>query len=118
MINPRSKFHFQNPLHQNYKHVKVLEAVLADLLEPQHLYSVVVFTPRCEFKTVMPDNVCRGREWLDYVRGFQTPVLSPMKCKILRHRVEKEVLEAGWKTNAAHVAGLRQRKGDIVLLDL
>lgn len=105
----KKRFQFQNPLHQNYKHVKVLEVLLADLLEAQHLYSLVVFTPRSEFKTAMPENVCRGREWLDYVKRFQTPVLSTMKCKMLRHRIEKERLDAGWKTDIAHVQGLNKQ---------
>lgn len=105
----KKRFRFQNPLHQNYKHIKVLEVLLADLLEAEHLHSLVVFTPRSTFKTPMPEHVCRGREWLDYIKRFQTPVLSEMQCKMLRHRIENEALAPGFKTNAAHVAGLRGR---------
>ncbi len=103
-------YRFQNPLHQNYKHQKVLEAVLADMLQPEHFYSVVVFTTNSEFKTTMPENVCRGSEWLDYVKSFQTPVLSAMKCKMVQHRIRKEVLEPGWKTNMAHVTHLKAKQ--------
>ena len=47
----KKSFKFQNPLHQNYKHQKVLEAVLVDIVDPALIHSGVVFMPDCEFKT-------------------------------------------------------------------
>ncbi|WHP05224.1 nuclease-related domain-containing protein [Acinetobacter corruptisaponis] len=105
----KKSYKFQNPLHQNYKHSKVLEAILADILEPQYLHSVIVFTPRCEFKTEMPENVLRGKVWLDYVKGFRDEAISPMKQKRIRYRIEKEVLEPSWRTDRQHVEHLKQK---------
>ena len=46
---------FQNPLHQNYKHVKTLESLLE--LNDEQIHSVVVFVGDSTFKTDMPENV-------------------------------------------------------------
>ncbi|RZJ23042.1 MAG: NERD domain-containing protein [Acinetobacter sp.] len=106
----KNSYKFQNPLHQNYKHMKVLEDVLSDIVEPEYLHSVIVFMPESEFKTAMPSNVFRGAAWTDYVKGFQDEVIPAMKLKRIKLRIEKEVLEKSWKTNQMHVENLRQRK--------
>ena len=103
----KKSFKFQNPLHQNYKHQKVLEAVLADILDPALIHSVVVFMPDCEFKTQMPPNVFQGAAWTDYIKSFADPVIPPMKLKRIQLRIEKEVLEKSWKTNRQHVENLK-----------
>ena len=97
-------------MHQNYKHQKVLEQVLADIIGPEYLHSIVVFMPDCEFKTDMPANVFRGAAWEDYVKNFKEEVIPAMKLKRIQLRIEKEVLEKSWKTNRIHVENLKQRK--------
>lgn len=106
----KKSYKFQNPLHQNYKHQKVLEQVLADIIAPEYLHSIVVFMPDCEFKTDMPVNVFRGAAWVDYVKNFKEEVIPAMKLKRIQLRIEKEVLEKSWKTNRIHVENLKQRK--------
>ena len=108
----KKSFKFQNPLHQNYKHQKVLEAVLADIVDPALIHSVVVFMPDCEFKTEMPQNVFRGAAWTDYIKSFADPVIPPMKLKRIQLRIEKEVLEKSWKTNRQHVENLKTYRGE------
>ncbi len=46
---------FQNPIHQNYKHLKTLEACLD--IPSESLFSVIVSVGGSTFKTEMPDNV-------------------------------------------------------------
>lgn len=106
----KNSYKFQNPLHQNYKHQKVLEAVLADIVEPTLIHSIVVFMPDCEFKTSMPANVFRGTAWIDYVKGFKDEVISSKKMKRVQLRIEKEVLEKSWKTNRQHVQNLKDKR--------
>ena len=108
----KKSYKFQNPLHQNYKHQKVLEQVLADIITPEYLHSIVVFMPDCEFKTDIPVNVFRGAAWVDYVKNFKAEVIPAMKLKRIQLRIEKEVLEKSWKTNRIHVENLKQRKGN------
>ena len=105
----KKSYPFQNPLHQNYKHQKVLQEILGDLIAPELIHSVVVFMPDCEFKTQMPTNVFRGAGWTDYVRNFKDPVISPLKLKRIQRRIEKEILEKSWKTNQQHVKNLKQQ---------
>lgn len=103
----KNSYKFQNPLHQNYKHQKVLETILADIVDPAVIHSIVVFMPDCEFKTQMPANVFRGAAWTDYVKGFRDEVISSTKLKRIQLRIEKEVLEKSWKTNRQHVQNLK-----------
>lgn len=105
----QKSFKFQNPIHQNYKHMKVLERILSDIVDVESLHSVIVFMPEAEFKTTMPNNIFRGAGWTDYVKTFQQPVISEMKLKRIQLRLEKEVLEKSWKTNRQHVEHLKQR---------
>lgn len=108
----KNSYKFQNPLHQNYKHQKVLEQVLADIIGAEYLHSVIVFMPDCEFKTDMPVNVFRGAAWVYYVKNFKAEVIPAMKLKRIQLRIEKEVLEKSWKTNRIHVENLKQCKGN------
>ena len=105
----KQSYKFQNPIHQNYKHMKVLESVLSDIIEPELMHSVIVFMPDAEFKTAMPSNVYRGASWTDYVLTFKEDVISSAKLTRIQLRLEKEVLEKSWKTNREHVAQLKQR---------
>lgn len=105
----KQSYKFQNPIHQNYKHMKVLESVLTDIVNPELMHSVIVFMPDAEFKTAMPSNVYRGASWTDYVLTFKEDVIRPTQLTRIQIRLEKEVLEKSWKTNREHVAQLKQR---------
>lgn len=103
-------YKFQNPLHQNYRHVKVLEVILCDLIESTHIHSLVVFTPKSEFKTELPQNVFQGSTWVEYVKSFQQPVIKPIRLKRIRYRLEKEILEPSWKTDREHIQQLKEKQ--------
>ena len=51
-------YKFQNPLYQNYGHTKSLSAHLG--IEHEKIHSLAIFWGDCEFKTPLPDNVCKG----------------------------------------------------------
>ncbi|MFO7582006.1 NERD domain-containing protein [Guyparkeria sp.] len=98
---------FQNPLRQNYKHVKALEALL-DLPEDA-IHSVVVFTGDCRFKTPMPANVARGGGYVRYIRSFKTPVLSDAQVRETIAAIESGRLAPTRATHRQHVAHLKAR---------
>lgn len=106
----KNTYRFQNPLHQNYKHIKVLQSLLADIVEPEVFNSIVVFISDVEFKTPMPKQVFRGSTWTEYVKTFQDEKIPSMKLKRIQLCLEKHLLEKSWKTNREHVENLRQRK--------
>ena len=105
----KNSYKFQNPLHQNYKHQKVLERLLEDIVDPTLIYSIIVFMPACEFKTEMPKNVFRGIGWTDYVKTFKQEMISSEKLKHIQLRIEKEALEKSWKTNRQHIKNLKNK---------
>lgn len=105
----KKSFKFQNPLHQNYKHMKVLESILEDVIAPQYLHSLIIFTPQSTFKTVMPANVVQGNAWIEYIKQFKEDVIPAIKLKRIQYRIEKEILEKGWKTNHLHIKNLKQK---------
>jgi hypothetical protein len=54
-VNFKKKYQFQNPLHQNFGHVKALEELLG--IDASKMHSAVVFRGRFKFKTLVPNNV-------------------------------------------------------------
>ena len=76
----RKKYKFQNPLHQNYKHIKAVQELLG--VKQSIIYSIVVFVGDSQFRTEMPRNVLNLRELLPYVRSYNTVVLSDRDIKI------------------------------------
>jgi restriction system protein len=65
------KFQFQNPIHQNYKHVKAVEGFLG--IDSKSIFNVVVFAGGSAFKTDMPENVLELHELLPYIK-LQTKI--------------------------------------------
>lgn len=105
----KNKYKFQNPIHQNYKHIKVLEALLQDTIDADHLYSMVVFVGESTFKTPMPNNVFQGKAWVDCVKTFQTPVFSEVKLRRIKHVIEKYSLERNRQTEKIHLENLKKQ---------
>ncbi|WKE65315.1 NERD domain-containing protein [Gallaecimonas kandeliae] len=103
----RSSFKFQNPLRQNYRHLKALEAALD--VPPETLHSVVAFMGECSFKTAMPANVTLGGGYCRYIRSFKESVLSEAEVSELVTRIQSGRLAPGLRTHFEHVAGLRRR---------
>lgn len=100
---------FQNPLRQNWRHIKALEEVLQVPL--LHLHSVVVFTGDCSFKSVMPANVTIGRCCIDWIQSQTDVVLELDEVVRLRDVLSQKRLQATRSTHKAHVAQLQERHG-------
>lgn len=106
----KKSYKFQNPLHQNYRHIKVLEIILSDLIDTQYLHSLIVFTPNSTFKTEMPKNVLQGKNWVNYVKQYNAPIIPNIRLKRIRYRLEKEILEPSWKTDKIHIQQLKEKQ--------
>jgi len=106
----KHSFKFQNPLRQDYKHVKALESVLS--LPPGTVHSVVVFAGNSTFKTPMPANVTRGRGYVTYIKSFRTPVLSESEIQRVVTQIQSDRLEPSRQTHRQHVERLKAR-GDL-----
>ncbi|WP_233266453.1 nuclease-related domain-containing protein [Cobetia sp. L2A1] len=104
---PRQSFSFQNPLRQNYKHLKALEATLG--VTPEHLHSVIVFVGSAVLKTEMPPNVTHGTGFVSFIRTFQTPVFSEAQVEAMHEALRMGRLAPTRATQRAHVQHLKQR---------
>ena len=102
----KHKYTFQNPLHQNHKHIKTLQALL-DLTD-QQVFSVIVFIGDSEFKTPMPDNVTYGLGYVRYIKSKTNPVLNLAEKENLISQIESGRLSPSLKTNREHVAHVKQ----------
>lgn len=103
----RRRYRFQNPLRQNYRHLKAVQQALA--LEENQLHSVVNFIGSSTFKTPMPAHVTQGGGFLTYIQGFKTAVFTPEDVAVLRTRLQQARLAPGHTTRQQHLAHLQQR---------
>lgn len=70
----KKKYKFQNPLRQNYKHIKAVQNLLN--VNIKSIISVVVFVGDSKFKTVMPYNVMVLRDFLPFLRSHTQQIIS------------------------------------------
>lgn len=98
---------FQNPLRQNYRHIKTLEALLS--IPAIKIHSVVVFVGDAEFKTRMPRNVTHKGGLVAYIRSFTTQVFTAQEVEDLVGKIEQTRLPATKETARRHVENLRGR---------
>lgn len=91
---------FQNPLHQNYKHVKTLESLLG--VDSSNMHSVIIFIGDSRFKTDMPENVTYARGCLSYIKHFIQPVFSDTDYRRIIEAINNVKLKKGVVTNLKH----------------
>ena len=102
---------FQNPLHQNYKHTKVLASCLG--MDESKLFSVVVFVGHSTFKTPMPDNVTHARGLVRYIKEKSEVLLTDKEVGETVRKILSSQLKPGAKTNRdhiLHVKDIQQKK--------
>ena len=104
----RHTIKFQNPLHQNYKHVRVLSSLLG--ISEAKFYSVVAFVGESTFKTPMPENVTEGRGWVWFVKSRRQPMLSDREVRRIIQEIEDGRLTRSLKTNREHVEHVKSIK--------
>lgn len=103
----KQKHYFQNPLRQNYAHIKALSELLQ--LPEEKFHSMVVFLGDCELKTQMPPNVCRIRQAASYIRHFQTTLLLPQEIEAATAVLSSNEYQADGEKLRAHTERLQER---------
>jgi len=114
-MNFRRKDRFQNPLRQNYKHTKTL-AELTGVPE-RHFHSLVVFAGDCTFKTAMPPNVVYVRDFVRYIKGFQTPILGDEQVVKITSGIQQWAGTVTDKQKSEHVTNLRRNRQQLCVTD-
>jgi hypothetical protein len=100
-------FKFQNPLRQNYKHLKALEATLG--VNPEHLHSVITFVGGSTFKTEVPANVTQGIGFIRYIQSFRQPVFSEAEVDAMLKSLQTGRRAPTLATHREHVQNLKRR---------
>lgn len=105
----KKSYKFQNPLHQNYKHVKTLEQMLG--LNDEQFYSVVVFIGDATLKTVLPNNVTTGAGYIKFINSKKRPVLTAEQVEEIVRTIETGRLEPSARTHKDHVMHVKSKVG-------
>ncbi|BBJ00371.1 DNA-binding protein [Ferrigenium kumadai] len=98
---------FQNPLRQNFKHIKALESLTSLPFETFH--SVIVFVGGSEFKTKMPQNVAYAGRYISYIKSKTSPILSAAQVEAVCSAISNGRLAPSLATNREHVENVRHR---------
>ena len=98
------KASFQNPIHQNYSHIKALEQYVGK----QHFFSIVAFSNEAEIKVklqneavVSIDHMVHHIQTLSKERRYTKEEVNEMCAVIEQHRLKEK------KDKKAHVAATR-----------
>ena len=102
----KHKSKFQNPLRQNYKHVKTLEALLK--IDSTYFFPLVVFVGDAELKTDMPSTVTNIKGVIKYIRSKTDPVISDAQVSTIVQKIENGRLSRSLKTHAGHTKHVKQ----------
>lgn len=96
---------FQNPLHQNYKHTQTLQSALE--LDPEKVFSLVVFIGDSTFKTAMPDNVVYGGGYIRFIKNKTQLILGNDEVLDICAKIQSGRLQPSIRTHIDHVNHVR-----------
>lgn len=105
------KYKFQNPLRQNYLHIKTLSELLG--LEKDYFHSMIAFIGECELKTrdELPEHVLTSG-MVSYVLKKQDKRFSEDDVKSIIEQIKNNRFDKSWKTNRQHKAYLKNKHSD------
>ena len=110
---------FQNPLLQNYKHVKTIESLLE--LNEHQIFSMVVFVGDSTFKTEMPENVTYGIGYIRFIKSKTEVVISDADVDKIVNKIGDGRLTPSLKTHRDHVKHVKNivgsRRGQTKLIN-
>jgi restriction system protein len=106
VVKPGRKFRMQNPLHQNYRHVRAIVEFLG--IEEAKVHSLVMFWGECEFKTEMPANVISSG-YATYIKSFTERLIDDRDVPGIVEALKLGALPKTGETRRAHLVSLETR---------
>jgi restriction system protein len=98
----RRKSKFQNPIRQNYKHLKAVQEILR--IDAHKLHGIVAFLGSATPKSAMPLGVVWGAQSLaDYVKSKRVAVLSDDELRAFAESLSSGGFRSNILTRHAHV---------------
>ncbi len=109
-----ASFQFQNPLRQNYLHLKTLGELLN--LPNNKFHSMVIFIGDCQLKTAdkLPNNVMHKFGWVNYVKSKKIPLLTEKQVEQIIDKIENARFTKSFKTNSQHKKYIREKRAEII----
>lgn len=99
------KYRFQNPLRQNYKHVKSLQSLLNN---PDNFFKSMIVFLEADFKTEFPENVVNtGTDYFNFIQKHQTVLLSDDEVKIIVDKIISHRLSN--EEHQAHIVKIKEQ---------
>jgi len=101
----RSKF--QNPVHQNHKHVKAVQNLLS--ADSNIIFNVVVFAGSAKFKTKMPANVVTKNKLRGYIRSHRAALIDSNDIEKYASIIERTAKESAVSPKE-HIKNIRKNQ--------
>ena len=98
---------FQNPLRQNFKHIKAIEALLNIPIEK--IFSVIVFVGGSTFKTTMPEHVTYAGGYVRYIKSKTKAIFTESEVEDIFQSICGGRLKPSLATNHLHINNLKKR---------
>ncbi|OGT88584.1 MAG: hypothetical protein A2298_00910 [Gammaproteobacteria bacterium RIFOXYB2_FULL_38_6] len=111
----RRKERFQNPLRQNYKHIKTLSDLAGIPFE--YFKSLVVFVGDNEFKTPMPKNVVHAVDFIRYIESQQKIIIRDEQVPEIVETIRAWSGTLSDEQKANHVHNLNRKKAPVPVND-
>lgn len=99
-----SKYKFQNPLRQNYKHTETIAELLN--IPSENVHSIVTFSGKAEFKTELPDKVITYKQIPNYIKSYHKRIFSDSQIQSFINTIE-EKRHQGFLAKIQHIWSLR-----------
>mgnify|MGYP003639086186 FL=1 len=99
------KYTFQNPIRQNYSHLKAIEAITG--YASVDMINVVSFSGDAEFKSERPTGVVKSNELREYIESFPMESLTMDEVYLLTGQLQVSRLPESQKTDKKHVEYLK-----------
>jgi hypothetical protein len=103
----RTKSRFQNPLHQNYGHIKTVQALFK--LPESAFIGVVVFTGNAELRTDLGPNTMLLDQLLGFIGQRREKILDERQMAYVVGRIEMKRLGRSSETDEYHVNYVRKK---------
>lgn len=104
----KHKSKFQNPLHQNYKHIKTIESMLK-LDDLSKIHNIVVFVGASTFKTKIPEGVYSIFKLRNLLKTQKESSFSYKMLEEYSDILKNQKHKNSIKNNYKHIKNLKER---------
>ena len=101
------RYPFQNPLRQNYKHMKTISEILK--IPEDKFHSIVFFIGNCKLQRNMPENVLL-KGYTKYIKSKTEKILTEKEVSNIVEGITAYKLPSSFKTKRKHINHVKNIK--------